>query len=70
LELPEERGVFSKWSNGCAAQFKSSKAWYFVARYPSFTTFAGMPSRCNMTWNYFASGHGKGEVDGAGALCK
>jgi hypothetical protein len=23
-----------------------------------------------MTWNYFALGHGKGEVDGAGALCK
>ncbi len=24
----------------------------------------------NMCWNYFASGHGKGEVDGAGALLK
>jgi hypothetical protein len=23
-----------------------------------------------MSWNYFASGHGKGEVDGAGALLK
>ena len=23
-----------------------------------------------MLWKYFASGHGKGEVDGAGALCK
>jgi hypothetical protein len=24
----------------------------------------------SMTWNYFASGHGKGEVDGCGALLK
>jgi hypothetical protein len=23
-----------------------------------------------MTWNFFATGHGKGEVDGAGALFK
>jgi hypothetical protein len=23
-----------------------------------------------MTWNFFATGHGKGEVDGAGALLK
>jgi hypothetical protein len=23
-----------------------------------------------MSWNYFGSGHGKGEVDGAGALLK
>jgi hypothetical protein len=25
---------------------------------------------CQFIWNYFASGHGKGEVDGAGALLK
>jgi hypothetical protein len=23
-----------------------------------------------MTWNFFASSHGKGEVDGVGTLCK
>jgi hypothetical protein len=23
-----------------------------------------------MIWNYFSNGHGKGEVDGAGALLK
>ncbi len=23
-----------------------------------------------MNWNYFANGHGKGEVDGVGALLK
>jgi hypothetical protein len=23
-----------------------------------------------LTWNYFASGHGNGEVDAVGALCK
>lgn len=27
-------------------------------------------SGMSMTWNYFASGHGKGEVDGCGALLK
>jgi len=29
-----------------------------------------MPEGVNMCWNYFASGHGKGEVDGACALLK
>jgi hypothetical protein len=29
-----------------------------------------MPRGVNMCWNYFASGHGKGEVDGVGTLLK
>jgi hypothetical protein len=58
------------WSDGAASQFKSARAWYFVARYPSLTCFAGLPQGCNLTWNFFASGHGKGEVDGVSALCK
>jgi len=29
-----------------------------------------LPKGCQMFWNYFASGHGKGEVDGADALLK
>jgi hypothetical protein len=31
---PEQHIV---WSDGCAAQFKSSKPWYFVNRYPNMT---------------------------------
>jgi hypothetical protein len=58
------------WSDGCSSQFKSSRAWYFVARYPSQTRSPVLPHGCQMTWNYYATGHGKGEVDGAGALFK
>lgn len=59
------------WSDGCSGQFKSARAWYFISRYPSLTVTDGvLPEGCQMLWNYFASGHGKGEVDGAGALCK
>jgi hypothetical protein len=43
----------------CASQFKSSKPWYFVSRYPS------MISVCKMKWSFFGNGHGKGPYDGA-----
>jgi hypothetical protein len=29
-----------------------------------------LPSGCKMVWNYFATNHGKGEIDGVGALLK
>jgi hypothetical protein len=29
-----------------------------------------LPFGCQMIWNYFSTGHGKGEVDGASALLK
>jgi hypothetical protein len=58
------------WSDRCSRQFKSSRAWYFVSRYPSHTTLASLPNGCQMMWNFFATRHGKGEVDGAGALFK
>jgi hypothetical protein len=50
------------WSNGCANQFKSSKPWYFVSRYPN------MISGCKMMWNFSRSGHGKGPHDGVGTI--
>jgi hypothetical protein len=31
---------------------------------------ASLCNGCQMTWNFFATGHGKGKVDGAGALFK
>jgi hypothetical protein len=59
------------WSDGCSGQFESSHAWYFVSRYPNFTSSATLREGCQMSWNYFASGQGKGEeVEGAGALLK
>jgi hypothetical protein len=42
------------FSDGCSAQFKGSRAMYFVARYP------GLTDGCAMRWDYFGSGHGKG----------
>eukprot|EP00243_Klebsormidium_subtile_P009267 TRINITY_DN4598_c0_g1_i1.p1 TRINITY_DN4598_c0_g1~~TRINITY_DN4598_c0_g1_i1.p1 ORF type:complete len:433 (+),score=38.91 TRINITY_DN4598_c0_g1_i1:432-1730(+) len=53
----------ANWSDGCAAQFKSAHAWYFVAR---FHALCG----ARMAWDFFASGHGKREHDGMGALVK
>ncbi len=58
------------WSDGCFAQFKCARAWYFVARYPRLTVCEERLEGVNMCWNYFASGHGKGEVDNACALLK
>ena len=52
------------WSDGCAAQFKSARAFYLnIARY--YQTY-----RIRVQWNFFGSGHGKGEHDGQGAIEK
>ena len=58
------------WSDGCSGQFKSARAWYFISRYPYLTTCDVLREGCQMSWNYFASRHGKEEVDGTGALLK
>ncbi len=58
------------WSDGCSTQFKCARAWYFVACYPWLTICDQRPEGVQMCWNYFASSHGKGKVDGAGALLK
>jgi hypothetical protein len=46
-----------------AGQFKSAKAFNWLAM---------QHARCNVKflWNFFESGHGKGEHDGAGACVK
>jgi len=43
---------------------------FFVGRYPSLTSCATLLLSCQMIWNFFASSHRKGEVDGARLLCK
>jgi hypothetical protein len=58
------------WSDGCSSQFKLARVWYFISRYPNLTSSATFTNGCQMSWNYFGSGHGKGEVDGVGALLK
>jgi len=58
------------WLDGCSTQFKSSRTQFFVGRYPSLTSCVAQPLSCQMTWNFFAYSHRKGEVDGAKTLCK
>jgi hypothetical protein len=58
------------WSDGYSGQFKSARAWYFISWYPSLISTAGFRDSCQLSWNYFGSGQGKGEVDGAGVLLK
>ena len=58
------------WCDGCSGQFKSARVLYFVSRYPSFTKSSNFRDGCQMCWNYYGSGHRKGEVDGAGVLLK
>jgi hypothetical protein len=58
------------WSDGCASQFKSSKASYFVVSYPFLTECGVLFNGCQLVWNVFATRHGKGEVDEEGALLK
>ncbi len=41
-----------------------------MARCPQLTICDQRPKGVQMCWNYFAFGHGKGEVDGVGALLK
>jgi hypothetical protein len=42
-----ENGCFPKqhqvWSDGCAAQFKSARSWYFISRYQKKTTCEQLP---------------------------
>jgi hypothetical protein len=58
------------WTNGYLGQFKSMRAWYFVSRCLYLTTSTHNINGCSLIWNFFATRHGKGEVDGVGALLK
>ncbi len=70
----KSKGCFPKqhlvWNNGCSAQFKCVITWYFVACYPRLTICDQRSKGVQMCWNYFTSGHGKGKVNGVGALLK
>ena len=49
------------WSDGCAQQFKSRFCTFLLKDYPSDLM---------LSWNFFASHHGKGPVDGVGGRLK
>jgi hypothetical protein len=73
-QFMQERGFFLEhhvvWYDGCVGQFKSARSWFFISRYHNSTIIQSSQLDAKMTWNYFASGHGKGEVDGSGGLLK
>lgn len=62
-KLPKNIKRLKIWSDGPSAQFKNK----FIASI--LTLFEGLfPLR--IVWNYFATSHGKGCVDGLGAVAK
>ena len=62
-----KRGVTVKehwvWSYGCVGQFKSARSFFWLSRLHKTT-------KIRHTWNFFETGHGKAEHDGAGACVK
>jgi len=51
------------WSDGCAGQFKNARIFQWLCSLHKNYKVPHM-------WNYFETGHGKGEHDGAGACVK
>ncbi|XP_067634704.1 uncharacterized protein [Eurosta solidaginis] len=61
--LPSTVRILKMWSDGPSSQFKNK---YIAALIPHFEEIFGM----KIVWNYFATSHGKGCVDGIGATIK
>ena len=55
--------IVKMFSDGCAAQFKNR--WTL-----SNVMFVEKDFAVNLSWNFFAPGHGKGAVDGVGGTAK
>ncbi|XP_060754349.1 uncharacterized protein LOC132865864 isoform X2 [Neoarius graeffei] len=53
------------FSDGSASQFKNRFVWFFLA-----STFMEIFPAITAEWHYFATGHGKGAVDGVGGTVK
>ena len=51
------------WSDNCTGQFKNAHIFYWLCR-------MHVEREVPHIWNFFKSGHGKGEHDGAGACVK
>ena len=51
------------WSDGCVGQFKNGRVFEWLC-------LLQIKYKVPHVWNYFETGHGKGEHDGAGACIK
>ncbi len=60
--------IWSVFSNGYMGQFLNVWFWYIITRQHNSTICNEFSNGCQMTWNYFVTDHGKGKVDGVGAL--
>ena len=61
--MPNEIKMIDFWSDGPANQFKNRFARVMVKYFQSKLDIS-------IRWNYFATSHGKGPVDGVGAIVK
>ena len=61
--LPNEIKMIDFWSDGPASQFKNRFAGVMIKHFQSKRDIS-------IRWNYFATSHGKGPVDGVGAIVK
>lgn len=62
-QLPETVKILKIWSDGPSSQFKNK---FIAAVIPVFESEFGI----KIYWNYFATSHGKGCIDGIGATAK
>lgn len=63
MKLPASVKILKVWSDGPSSQFKNK---YIATIIPHFEKKFGI----KIIWNYFATSHGKGCVDGIGATAK
>ena len=61
MDIPFYRHLI--WSDGCAGQFKNARVFLWLCS-------LHIKYKVPHIWNYFETGHGKGEHDGAGACIK
>lgn len=61
--IPETVEVVKLWSDGPVTQFKNKFKAALIMKFEEMFRF-------KIVWNFFASAHGKGAVDGIGAVAK
>lgn len=63
LQLPKEIRLLKVWSDGPSSQFKNKFIGAVIVLFESLFPI-------KIIWNFFATSHGKGSVDGIGAVVK
>lgn len=63
LRLPESTKIVKIWSDGPVSQFKNKFIATVIVLFEKLFQF-------KVVWNYFATAHGKGAVDGIGSVAK